>query len=57
MCSKPKAPKATPPPDLLVTARDGEAGNLAASRRKRGTLRLDLNAPTAYSDLTIPKSG
>ncbi len=57
MCNKPDKPKTPPPPDLLVTARDGEAGNLAASRRKRGTLRLDLNAPTAYTGLTIPKSG
>lgn len=55
MCSAPDAPKEKPPPDLLITARDGEVARTAAARRKRGNLRVDLNNSASTAGLTIPR--
>lgn len=54
MCNKTPKAKETPTPDLLITQRDGAGSTQAASRRKKGNMRLDLNSPQMYSGLAIP---
>lgn len=56
MC-KPKVPKPEKEerPDVLTTARDGQPIQSAAKARTRSGLRLDLNNPTLYQGLTIPR--
>lgn len=55
MCGKTPKPQATPTPDLLITQRDGAGSTQAAARRKKGNMRLDLNSPSQYTGLAIPR--
>jgi len=57
VCGKTPQAKETPKPDMLITQRDGAGSTQAATRRKKGNMRLDLNSPQMYSGLAIPTSG